>query len=73
MADAEIVPRPASTLILTRDTPAGLEVFMTQRTHKAVFMPGVYVFPGGQWIRKMTAKSCCLFVVTSTSSKPIAC
>lgn len=47
MADAEIVPRPASTLILTRDGPAGLEVFMTQRTHGAVFMPGVYVFPGG--------------------------
>ena len=47
MAAKDIVPRPASTLILTRDSPAGLEVFMTQRTHEAVFMPGFYVFPGG--------------------------
>lgn len=47
MTDSELAPRPASTLILTRDTPAGLEVFLMQRTYKAVFMPGVYVFPGG--------------------------
>lgn len=41
------VPRPAATLILVRDTADGLEVFLMQRTHRAVFMPGVFVFPGG--------------------------
>ena len=40
-------PRPASTLALLRDTDAGTQVLMLQRTHKAVFMPGFYVFPGG--------------------------
>lgn len=39
--------RPAATLVLTRDTPAGLEVLLLQRSWDAVFMPGYYVFPGG--------------------------
>jgi glyoxylase-like metal-dependent hydrolase (beta-lactamase superfamily II)/8-oxo-dGTP pyrophosphatase MutT (NUDIX family) len=47
MTEPAITPRPAATLILARDTPAGLEVFLLQRTHRAVFMPGVFVFPGG--------------------------
>lgn len=40
-------PRPASTLALLRDSAQGPEVLMLQRTHRAVFMPGHYVFPGG--------------------------
>lgn len=47
MPNPKMTPRPASTLILTRDTSSGLEVFLMQRTHQAVFMPGVFVFPGG--------------------------
>lgn len=47
MLNPKVVPRPASTLILTRDAACGLEVFLMQRTHQAVFMPGVFVFPGG--------------------------
>lgn len=47
MHESPPIPRPASTLILTRDTPEGIEVLLMQRTHKAIFMPGVYVFPGG--------------------------
>lgn len=39
--------RPAATLVLTRDTDAGLEVLLLQRNWNAVFMPGYYVFPGG--------------------------
>lgn len=42
-----IEPRPAATVAVTRDADAGLEVLLLQRTHSAVFMPGVYVFPGG--------------------------
>jgi recombination protein RecT len=41
------VPRPAATVLLLRDTPAGLEVLMTRRSASASFAPGAYVFPGG--------------------------
>lgn len=40
-------PRPASTLALLRESSAGFEVLMLQRSHQAVFLPGFYVFPGG--------------------------
>ena len=39
--------RPAATIILTRDTAHGPEVFMMRRSPNSVFMSGVYVFPGG--------------------------
>lgn len=42
-----LVPRPAATLILLRDAPAGPEVLLLQRTQTAVFLGGAYVFPGG--------------------------
>jgi len=41
------VPRPAATVLLLRDTAAGLEVLMTRRSPRASFAPGAYVFPGG--------------------------
>ena len=37
----------AATVLLLRDTPAGIEVLMTRRSATASFAPGVYVFPGG--------------------------
>ena len=39
--------RPAATVLLLRDTPAGVEVLMTRRSLSASFAPGAYVFPGG--------------------------
>ncbi len=39
--------RPAATVLLLRDTPAGFEVLMTRRSATASFAPGAYVFPGG--------------------------
>ena len=42
-----MIPRPAATLILVRDTNTGMEVFMIRRTHAAAFMGGAHVFPGG--------------------------
>lgn len=39
--------RAAATLLLLRDTAAGLEVLMTRRSATASFAPGAYVFPGG--------------------------
>lgn len=38
----------AATVLLLRDTPAGIEVLMTRRSSSASFAPGAYVFPGGR-------------------------
>lgn len=40
-------PRLASSVILLRDSDAGPEVLLVQRTPKAKFMGGAWVFPGG--------------------------
>lgn len=49
VADPSAVPlRPASTVMLVRDAPNDIEVFMLQRTTSAVFASGMYVFPGGR-------------------------
>lgn len=39
--------RPASTVILVRDAPDGIEVFMLRRSAQSRFLPDAYVFPGG--------------------------
>jgi 8-oxo-dGTP pyrophosphatase MutT (NUDIX family) len=41
------VPRPAATVILLRGGSGGLEVLLAQRTPRAKFMGGAWVFPGG--------------------------
>lgn len=41
------VPRPAASVILVRGGTEALEVLLVQRTPKARFMGGVWVFPGG--------------------------
>jgi 8-oxo-dGTP pyrophosphatase MutT (NUDIX family) len=41
------VPRQAATVIVLRGGAARLEVLMVQRTPKARFMGGAWVFPGG--------------------------
>ncbi|MDA7417859.1 MBL fold metallo-hydrolase [Xenophilus arseniciresistens] len=38
----------AATLILLRDSPAGMEVLMTRRSAMTRFAPGAFVFPGGR-------------------------
>ena len=47
MSEQKLTPRPAATLLLLREQDAAPEVFMLQRTSKAAFLPGAYVFPGG--------------------------
>jgi 8-oxo-dGTP pyrophosphatase MutT (NUDIX family) len=44
----EPAPRPAATILLLRDRPAGLEVFMVVRNHAIDFAGGALVFPGGR-------------------------
>lgn len=43
-----VAPRDASTVVLLRDTPAGVEVFLVQRAASMDFMGGLFVFPGGK-------------------------
>ena len=42
-----IVPRDASTVIVTRDSDAGIEVYMLRRSSRSPAVPDAYVFPGG--------------------------
>lgn len=41
-------PRPASTVVVMRDSDAGPEMFMVRRHQDTAFMGGAYVFPGGR-------------------------
>lgn len=48
MTTPEPLPtRPAATVMLVRDAPGGLNVFLMRRHSKMEFAPGVIVFPGG--------------------------
>ena len=42
-----VTPRPAATVLMLRDGPDGMEVFMVKRHHKIDFATGALVFPGG--------------------------
>jgi 8-oxo-dGTP pyrophosphatase MutT (NUDIX family) len=42
-----VAPRDASTVIVARDSPAGIEVYMLRRSSKSPAAPDAYVFPGG--------------------------
>ena len=44
----EATARPAATIMLLRDGPFGIEVFMVVRHHAIAFAAGALVFPGGR-------------------------
>ena len=47
MSGDPLVPRPAATVMLVRDTAAGIKVFLMRRHSAMDFVAGVMVFPGG--------------------------
>jgi 8-oxo-dGTP pyrophosphatase MutT (NUDIX family) len=47
-AASEVIPRPAATVLLSRDGPSGLEVLMVTRNVASDFASGALVFPGGR-------------------------
>ncbi|WP_238162761.1 NUDIX hydrolase [Kribbella capetownensis] len=47
-ARTPVDPRPASTVILLRDTAAGPEVYLLRRQQSMAFAAGMTVFPGGR-------------------------
>ncbi|MCY1400312.1 hypothetical protein D9M71_153900 [compost metagenome] len=48
MTDSPARPRPATTVLLLRPAPGGVEVFMVVRNHAIDFCSGALVFPGGK-------------------------
>ncbi|MEH3143183.1 MAG: NUDIX hydrolase [Mycobacterium kyogaense] len=46
-SDDPLVPRPAATVMLVRDTPEGIKIFLMRRHAAMEFVAGVMVFPGG--------------------------
>jgi 8-oxo-dGTP pyrophosphatase MutT (NUDIX family) len=40
-------PRDASTVIICRDSDAGIEVYLLRRSSRSTMIPDAYVFPGG--------------------------
>src|SRR4051812_44933271 len=44
---AVVVPRPAASVIVMRDSADGPELLFVQRSPEQRFMGGVWVFPGG--------------------------
>ncbi|MCG6535784.1 MAG: hypothetical protein L7F78_14060, partial [Syntrophales bacterium LBB04] len=40
-------PRPASTVVLTREHAGKLQIYLLKRSPQSSFFPGNYVFPGG--------------------------
>ena len=47
MSEDPLVPRPAATVMLIRDTSDGIKVFLMRRHRRMDFVGGVMVFPGG--------------------------
>lgn len=41
-------PRPAATVVLLRDSPDGVQVWLQERSRAVGFMPSAWVFPGGR-------------------------
>ncbi len=48
MAHSPAIPKPAASVLVLRDGPAGLEVFMVLRSPALAFSSGALVFPGGK-------------------------
>lgn len=47
----QVSPIPSATVLLLRDGPDGLEVFMLERHGLSDVLGGAYVFPGGKMDR----------------------
>ena len=47
-----VLPRPAATIILLRESTSGFELLLMRRNRSAGFVPGAYVFPGGRVMRR---------------------
>ncbi len=60
-------PRHAATVVLLRDSAAGLEVFLVKRHGQSAVLGGAYVFPGG----KLDATDCALDAAAHLDQDPL--
>lgn len=61
---------PAATILIARDAPDGLEVFMVKRHHQIDFVAGALVFPGGKVAKGDHDAALCDFVDGSAALSP---
>jgi 8-oxo-dGTP pyrophosphatase MutT (NUDIX family) len=47
-SDTPVVPKPAATVVVTREKNGRRQVFLTRRARSMRFLGGYYVFPGGR-------------------------
>ncbi|MFB9833934.1 NUDIX hydrolase [Actinoallomurus acaciae] len=77
-------PRDASTVILLRDSPDGLLVYLLRRVSSMKFAPGAHVFPGGSvdrrdgdvtigWAGPSPAEWGAAFGATETIARELVC
>jgi len=45
---SQAAPEDAATIVLLRDCPSGMEVYLTERQDRLPFLGGYHVFPGGK-------------------------
>ncbi len=65
-----VTPRESTTVVLLRDAPGGVEVFMVRRNANASFMASACVYPGGALDETDEAEELVSFV---TGRDPAAC
>ena len=69
-ANPPATPVPAATILLLRDTPQGMEVFMVVRHHQIDFASGALVFPGGKVDRQDSEPGAASRVATYAGATP---
>lgn len=61
-------PRDAATVVLLRDAPAGMEIYLVKRSRTVDFMAGAHVFPGGRLDKADSAASACSLLSSEAST-----
>jgi 8-oxo-dGTP pyrophosphatase MutT (NUDIX family) len=61
-------PRDAATVVLMRDGPGGLEVYLVKRSRMVDFMAGAHVFPGGRLDKADSSPSACSLLSAAVAS-----
>ncbi len=61
-------PRDAATVVLLRDRPQGIEVYLVKRSRMVDFMAGAYVFPGGRLDKADSSPSACALLSAGTAA-----
>ena len=61
-------PRDAATVVVLRDAPSGIEVFLVKRSRAVDFMAGAHVFPGGRLDKNDSSASACALLSADTAA-----